>query len=158
MQGTEAPAETPGLCTNGCSTTATGPSLAALAAGWAKASAGTITLLEVVRRVTHALPIPSFAPVASIASVFDETATDELTATCSGTLSEAARRLREAEGLSVDWQVLISSDVAKTIVNFAADHGVDAIAMSTHGRGMSRFLLGSVSDKVLRSSTVPVLV
>ena len=124
----------------------------------AKASAGSITLLEVVRPVVHAIPIPSFAPVASLATVFDENATNELTATCSATLSEAARRLSETEGLPVDWRVLISNDVAKTIVDFAADHGVDSIAMSTHGRGMSRYLLGSVSDKVLRSSTVPVLV
>ena len=29
--------------------------------------------------------------------------------------------------------------------------------MSTHGRGASRLLLGSVADKVLRSSRVPVL-
>ena len=34
---------------------------------------------------------------------------------------------------------------------------IDVIAMSTHGRGASRLLLGSVADKVLRSSRVPVL-
>ena len=124
----------------------------------AKASAGSITLLEVVRPVSHALPIPSLAPVATLASVDDEQATNALVATCSTLLNEAARRLSEAEGLPVDWRVLVGHDVAKVIVDFAADHCVDAIAMSTHGRGMSRFLLGSVSDRVLRSSTVPVLV
>ena len=29
--------------------------------------------------------------------------------------------------------------------------------MSTHGRGASRFLLGSVADKVLRASGLPLL-
>jgi hypothetical protein len=30
--------------------------------------------------------------------------------------------------------------------------------MSTHGRGASRLLLGSVADKVIRASGLPVLV
>jgi hypothetical protein len=33
----------------------------------------------------------------------------------------------------------------------------DAITMSMHGRGASRFLLGSVADKVLRGSGLPML-
>lgn len=128
------------------------------AAKLAKASNGSITLLEVVHPVSRPIPIPTFAPVLNVASVVDDDATNALVAKCSVTLSEAACRLSEAESLPVDWRVLISNDIAKAIVEFAADHGVDAIAMSTHGRGMSRYLLGSVSDKVLRSSAVPVLV
>jgi len=124
----------------------------------AKASNGSITLLEVVHPVSRSIPIPTFAPVVNLASVLDESATSALVSTCSVTLCEAACLLSETEGLPVDWRVLIGNDIAKAIVEFAADHGVDAIAMSTHGRGMSRYLLGSVSDKVLRSSTVPVLV
>ena len=123
----------------------------------ARASGGSITLLEVVRPLAHALTIPLFAPVAGLAASNDGETT-ELAAACSRALNDAARRLSEAEGLPVDWRVLIGSDVARTIVDFAADHGADAIAMSTHGRGMSRFLLGSVSDRVLRSSAIPVLV
>lgn len=34
---------------------------------------------------------------------------------------------------------------------------IDVIAMSTHGRGMSRLFLGSVADKVLRGSELPML-
>lgn len=33
----------------------------------------------------------------------------------------------------------------------------DLIAMATHGRGVSRLVLGSVADKVLRGSQVPIL-
>jgi nucleotide-binding universal stress UspA family protein len=34
---------------------------------------------------------------------------------------------------------------------------VDAIAMSTQGGGVSRLLVGSVADKVLRGSDLPLL-
>ena len=49
-------------------------------------------------------------------------------------------------------------DPAGTIVRMAADLQCDFICMGTHGRGaMLGAVLGSVSAKVLRRSTVPVL-
>ena len=45
------------------------------------------------------------------------------------------------------------------IVRYADQHGVDLIAMSTQGRPfLTRMLLGSVTDRVIRTSPVPVLV
>ena len=36
--------------------------------------------------------------------------------------------------------------------------GIDLVAMSTHGRtGVSRWVLGSVAEKVLRASSTPLL-
>jgi len=47
----------------------------------------------------------------------------------------------------------------KTIVEYAADHDIDQIVMGSHGRsGMSRLLLGSVAEIVVRRATVPVTV
>jgi nucleotide-binding universal stress UspA family protein len=44
------------------------------------------------------------------------------------------------------------------IVNWARDKAADLIVMSTHGRsGLTRMLLGSVTEKVLRSASCPVL-
>ncbi|MGM0591033.1 MAG: universal stress protein [Halobacteriota archaeon] len=46
---------------------------------------------------------------------------------------------------------------APTIVEYAERYEYDLIVMSTHGRrGLSRQLLGSVTEKVVRLSTVPV--
>jgi nucleotide-binding universal stress UspA family protein len=45
------------------------------------------------------------------------------------------------------------------IVDVAENEHIDLIVMSTHGRsGLSRMLIGSVTDKILRGSPCPVLV
>jgi nucleotide-binding universal stress UspA family protein len=45
------------------------------------------------------------------------------------------------------------------IVDCAEKEGVDLIVMSSHGRtGLSRMLIGSVTDKILRGASCPVLV
>ncbi len=55
--------------------------------------------------------------------------------------------------------VVLKGNPAGQILDFAEKSGVDLIVMSTHGRsGPSRFFLGSVAEKVLRASTVPVMV
>ncbi|QKG93971.1 universal stress protein [Halorubrum sp. SS5] len=47
----------------------------------------------------------------------------------------------------------------KVIGDYAEDHGIDLIVMGSHGRaGVRRALLGSVTERTLRSTHVPVLV
>jgi len=61
------------------------------------------------------------------------------------------------EGISVESQVLFGR-VAEGLADFAAKNQVDLIVIATHGRsGVSRWVWGSVADRVLRSSCVPVL-
>jgi len=73
-------------------------------------------------------------------------------------LEEAGATLRE-EGLSVEVIVKTSNQPALAILETVQQEGVQLIAMSTEGRGgVSRLLLGSVADKVVRGSSVPVLV
>lgn len=51
-----------------------------------------------------------------------------------------------------------SGDTARAIVEAAHDLGADLIAMPTHGRrGLPRFLLGSVAERVVREAACPVL-
>ena len=46
-----------------------------------------------------------------------------------------------------------------TIVYWAANEGIDLIVTSSHGRsGLSRVLMGSVAEEIMRKSTCPVLV
>jgi nucleotide-binding universal stress UspA family protein len=63
----------------------------------------------------------------------------------------------EAKGIKVRTEVLLGKP-AEQIASFAEKNGTDIIVMSSHGRsGPSRWAFGSVADRVLRSSCVPVL-
>ncbi len=47
---------------------------------------------------------------------------------------------------------------APAIVEYAEEHGIDAIVLGTHGRrGLRRFLLGSVAEEVVRTAPCPVM-
>lgn len=56
-------------------------------------------------------------------------------------------------------EVRISNAPAQEIVDYAADIHADLIVVGTHGRsGVSRLLMGSVAEHVVRSAPCPVLV
>jgi nucleotide-binding universal stress UspA family protein len=63
-----------------------------------------------------------------------------------------------AEGVDVTGQVVLDNSPSHAVLHFAAQHDIDLIAMTTHGRGrVGRMVLGSVADKVLRGAHQPVL-
>jgi nucleotide-binding universal stress UspA family protein len=73
-------------------------------------------------------------------------------------LDAMAAPLRE-RGLRVSTAVIDATAPGPAILEYAAAHGVDAIVIATGGSGpVRRLLLGSVSDKVVRGSTAPVLI
>jgi nucleotide-binding universal stress UspA family protein len=56
-------------------------------------------------------------------------------------------------------RVIRMGDPATQILACADEHRADVIALATHGRsGLRRWLLGSVTEKVLRASDIPVMV
>lgn len=53
---------------------------------------------------------------------------------------------------------IVEGDAAEEIINSASACSADAIAMTTHGRsGIARWTLGSVADRVIHNTTLPVL-
>jgi nucleotide-binding universal stress UspA family protein len=46
----------------------------------------------------------------------------------------------------------------RTIISYGEDHDIDLVVMGTHGRtGLGRYMLGSVTENVVRLADVPVL-
>lgn len=55
--------------------------------------------------------------------------------------------------------ILLQGNPAEKILDFAEEQKVDMIVMGSTGKsGVERFMLGSVSEKIVRHSKVPVLV
>jgi len=64
----------------------------------------------------------------------------------------------EAEGLTVE-RLTIEGHPAEEIIKYAEKNSINVIVMGTLGKsGLDRFLLGSVAEKVVRASKIPVLV
>jgi nucleotide-binding universal stress UspA family protein len=77
--------------------------------------------------------------------------------------ADLARQLRALAPLGstqkVHAHVVRGDDAADTLAQCAALHGVDVICISSHGRsGIARALVGSVADRLLRATRLPVLV
>jgi nucleotide-binding universal stress UspA family protein len=97
-----------------------------------------------------------------------DTSRDSVTVAGDGDVVDALVRegedvVDEASGvldsLGVEYTTSVEQGTpAKTIVDYAEHEGHDLIAMPTHGReGLSRYLLGSVTGKVVRLAPMPVL-
>lgn len=73
-------------------------------------------------------------------------------------LEETSKRISKESDLSVGWEAL-RGDAGQAIVDYAKSVSNNLIAMSSHGRSaMGRLVLGSVSDRVIRTSGDPVLI
>jgi nucleotide-binding universal stress UspA family protein len=112
------------------------------------------TLLRVVQLVA-----PVWLPVQGVVLPMEDpnaATTRQLEAT--HYVQDAARQLR-ARGISVEAAVEVAPEPVVAIAEYAERHGADLIAIATHGYGgATRFLLGSVADKLVRTATVPLLV
>lgn len=72
-------------------------------------------------------------------------------------LDSRAEALRK-EGLTVETAVVFDDSPGLGILHHAKACGAEMIAMVTHGRrGLAKLFLGSVTNKVIRGSTLPML-
>jgi nucleotide-binding universal stress UspA family protein len=124
----------------------------------AKAMGSSLTLVRVIKPLLPmALPMGagSFGEMASHMTMEVESIQENLQKEAATYLDGIAARLR-GQGFQVQTRIEVEEQPARAILNVK---GSDLIAMETHGRrGLSRFFLGSVADKVLRGAQVPLLV
>ena len=89
-----------------------------------------------------------------------ESGTDLVSEALEGEGEDAVARIAEAaddEGLPVI-ETVVSGTAYRSILEYADEEGIDMIVMGTHGRqGIDRYLLGSVTERVVRSADQPVL-
>lgn len=117
--------------------------------------------------VHHAAELAQWTE-ATIQVVFVADTTRDSVTVVDGTVVDALEREGETivgevagtfEALGVEHGTdIVQGNPAPTIVDYAERYDYDLIVLPTHGRtGISRYLLGSVTEKVVRLSDVPVL-
>lgn len=88
-----------------------------------------------------------------IESVYWETAREE-----AGDYLERLATELAADGVQTEYSIG-TEPVAEEILSFAEHNAIDLIVMTTHAReGLSRLILGSVTDRIIRAGQVPVFV
>lgn len=116
-----------------------------LAGRLAKQNSATVYLLTVVGAPIAATELPP-------AALYPNPAVD---AVCRDRLEVIAQEKLAAVPHAV---FVASGNAAPEILRLTAERGIDLIVMGTHGRRcLPHFLLGSVAERVVRESPVPVL-
>lgn len=111
-----------------------------------------ITLLRVVLP-PHVVSHTTGAAYASLITGLREIAFEEAEIYLK-TQQDALRQ----QGYHIHSQIVDGEPVADIILDAAENLTVDLIVMCTHGRsGVSRWVFGSVADRILRQATMPIL-
>jgi len=130
------------------------PAVEELAQRLAPATKVELILLQTITHLTHYV----IAGEASTSVPYTEKEIAQIKQRSADYLENTAQRLR-AKGITARTIVTTSNSAAEEIMRVADEVKASLIAMASHGRhGLSRWAFGSVTDKVLRSSTVPVLI
>lgn len=137
--------------------TAGAPHTAEEAGSLAKTLGAELILLHVMGEPAFAIGDPMVPPGDVAGSGYAlPTLAEEYRVELERRLERLAEQVRES-GVSVSTR-LVRGATYETIVSTAEDEHADLIVMGTHGRkGLGHLLLGSVAERVVRTSKVPVM-
>ena len=113
-----------------------------------------LRMAEIPRSFVVPFTAPPYAGVPMVPTETIDSIVQHATAYVNGV---ATRVRAEHPQLCVVTDLVASETPALSIVNVAEQHGVDLVAMATHGRGVSRIVMPSVADKVIRGGPAAVL-
>ena len=112
-----------------------------------------VVLIQVLTSLTHYV----VAGETSVQILYTEEELNQIKKQVTDYLEKLGAGLK-ARGATISLKVSVGN-AADEIIKAANELGVDLIAISTHGRsGLSRWALGSVTERVIRSGERPVLV
>ncbi|MUW15235.1 universal stress protein [Halorubrum sp. CBA1125] len=124
--------------------------------GSACASAALDRAVALAARTDATVHVLSIVPVNDV-GIGGYSGVDALVDEAEDRVADAAAVAREA-GVDATETVEVGTSAARGIRAAVADRDVDLVAVGTHGRtGVGRYLLGSVAERVVRTSPVPVL-
>lgn len=85
-------------------------------------------------------------------------ALDRLAARDAGMYLANIQRWLADQGVRSRYKVICDQPVAAQLLAYAKRWSAEAIVLSTHGRsGLSRWMLGSIAEQIVRGATAPVL-
>lgn len=115
-----------------------------------------LTLLRVVAPL--AAPAPTYAAPFASPPTDEEELGHRLDGAGDYVRQMAHRVAVDQPSTEVGTDVRVSESPARAVLEAARASAADTIALATHGRGLSRVVIASVTDKVLRAGTDAVLV
>ena len=115
---------------------------------------GTVMFVRVVEPVQ--IPLGAEKTFAFSPKVWKQMESESIAA-AKNYLSQLMNRVKY-DGVNIQSEVLTGGRAADMIAGYATKGEVDLIIISTHGRsGITRWVWGSVADRILHSACVPVL-
>jgi nucleotide-binding universal stress UspA family protein len=113
-------------------------------------------LAEVVNPVP--LPIIDYPDAGIVMPMApDADATEKLVEQARKHLARIAHKLEREGAGKVETNVVVAPGTGPAIVDLVKGFRADLVALTSHGRGASRLLLGSVADKILRGTHCSIL-
>ena len=126
--------------------------------------------LEHVRAVIQGLPVDKVVLLRVIESPFElgtvhdylsaehvRLAEERLEADAKKYLNKVAGNLRK-DGIPAETELVVGGEPAAKILESVKKNNIDLIIMNTHGKSaISRWVFGSVADRVVHYSPVPIL-
>lgn len=122
----------------------------------AEAFAARLTLVRVVAPAAASIALST---VSSIPLPADQERFNIRFEDAEGYMGAVRHRLQvEEPTIAAETDVCVSEHPATAILDAVRSHGADTVALATHGRGLTRMVVASVADKVLRGGPDAVLV
>jgi len=107
-------------------------------------------------RAYNPFPIPAGGPELALSSKEMEALETAQRAAVEDYIRGVTERFRR-DGFPVKGEAT-PGPVAETLTDYIAQNAIDLVVIATHGRsGVSRWVWGSVADRILRGSCAPVL-